>query len=40
MIITNDILSGLYYVGSLIGPAVGFIVGGQLLNIFTEIDIE
>uniref|UniRef100_H2Z5W6 Solute carrier organic anion transporter family member n=1 Tax=Ciona savignyi TaxID=51511 RepID=H2Z5W6_CIOSA len=30
---------GVYYMGSLLGPAFGFILGGQLLKIFTEIGV-
>lgn len=28
---------GVYYMGALIGPAIGFIIGGKLLNVFTEL---
>ncbi|XP_076804531.1 solute carrier organic anion transporter family member 4A1-like [Clavelina lepadiformis] len=30
---------GIYYMGALIGPAIGFILGGQLLTMFTELHI-
>nr|CAB3266358.1 solute carrier organic anion transporter family member 4A1-like [Phallusia mammillata] len=28
---------GIYYMGALIGPAIGFILGGQLLKVFTDV---
>jgi len=36
--ILTSLLSGVYYLGALIGPAVGFIIGGKLLQIFTDLD--
>ena len=30
---------GVYYMGALIGPALGFVIGGKLLEIYTVIGV-
>jgi len=33
---TKCIVSGVYYTMAIIGPALGYVVGGELLKIYTD----
>jgi len=36
LVMHNHFLAGVYYTASLMGPAVGYVLGGQLLKIYTD----